>query len=80
LEEEVGEIARRSTDNSKVSLSQGRRRDQAAPNASLMRIMEFLEWNDQFVESLETELVGLAKATAQDQRSVGRWWTIFSMK
>jgi len=40
-------------------------------DARLLQIADFLEWNYEFMESLETELADLVKATAQDQRSVG---------
>ena len=42
-----------------------------SPNGPLLRITDFLEWNREFIESLDVDLADLAKATAQDQRSVG---------
>lgn len=37
----------------------------------LLRLVEFLEWSQDFVASLETELIDLAKTAERDQRSVG---------
>lgn len=37
----------------------------------LLRLVEFLEWSQDFVVSLETELIDLAKTAERDQRSVG---------
>ena len=44
---------------------------QALPKGSLVRITEFLDWNREFIESLDIEFADLATASAQDQRSVG---------
>src|SRR5205823_5612104 len=43
----------------------------ASPTAPLIRLTEFLQWNQEFIESLDIELADLGKATAQDQRSFG---------
>jgi two-component system chemotaxis sensor kinase CheA len=37
-------------------------------NPQWLRVSEFLEWNQQFVEALETQLAALAKAAEHDQR------------
>jgi two-component system, chemotaxis family, sensor kinase CheA len=42
----------------------------AAPGPPLARIMEFLDWNRNFVEALETELRDLNQAAARDQRAI----------
>jgi two-component system, chemotaxis family, sensor kinase CheA len=43
----------------------------SAPNAQWLRVIEFLEWNQHFVESLDVELRELAKAADHNQRFVG---------
>jgi len=43
----------------------------ALPNGSLIRIVEFLDWNREFIESLDAEFADLAAVSSQDQRSVG---------
>lgn len=43
----------------------------SAPHHSqLLRVSEFLEWNQQFVEALEAQVTALAKAAEHDQRSL----------
>jgi two-component system chemotaxis sensor kinase CheA len=37
-------------------------------NPEWLRVSEFLEWNQQFVEALETQLAALARAAERDQR------------
>ena len=43
----------------------------AAAGPQLARVAEFLDWNQGFVESLETELMNLSATADHDQRSVG---------
>jgi two-component system chemotaxis sensor kinase CheA len=43
-------------------------RDSSGPQ--LARMMEFLEWSGDFIETLEADLAALVEATAHDQRSV----------
>lgn len=43
----------------------------SAPSVQWLRVMEFLEWNQNFVESLDVALRDLAKVADHNQRSVG---------
>ncbi len=51
--------------------SSGERDGRADTGASLARLVEFLEWNRDFIEALQTDLGSLAEAARRDQRSVG---------
>jgi len=51
----------------------------ALPNGSLMRIVEFLDWNREFIESLDAEFDDLASISPRINGLSARWWTIFSM-
>jgi two-component system chemotaxis sensor kinase CheA len=42
-----------------------------AVGPQLVRMMEFLEWSRDFIETLETELMDLTHAAAHDQRMIG---------
>ena len=42
-----------------------------AGNPQLTRVADFLDWNQGFMESMETELIGLGATAEHDQRSAG---------
>lgn len=45
--------------------------EKSAISPQIARLLEFLEWNRNFVEALDSELTGLTQSAALDQRMVG---------
>ena len=45
--------------------------DKSAISPQIARLLEFLEWNRNFIEALDSELTGLTQSAALDQRMVG---------
>lgn len=44
---------------------------QSQKDSRITRLIEFLEWNDNFVKSLHSKLISLEKSAEHDQRSLG---------